>query len=348
MSNTKDYTLLTMQVYPTAPIETIGVDILNGDAELATVKGENLNLPANQWSNVQIDMSDAGISNTDFNKFNFLMALGTEDAMDVYVDNVQLGAAFFHVESIELNESSITLFPSETFALMASLFPEKATDPCVEWSSSDETVVTVTDEGIVEAVGEGTAQITATSRDMNKTATCDVAVAYSSDATLADLTVNGTTVEGFESSKLTYDMALPAGTVDVPDVAASTSDENASFKVTDASAVPGTTIVEVTAQDGETTATYEVNFTVETGILVSKVESISLYPNPAGEKVFIESDSRILSVCVKDLTGRTIIHQNGLNQTRIDLDLNNVMKGTYLIHITDEKGHVYLGKFLKR
>lgn len=34
-------------------------------------------------------------------------------------------------------------------------------DAVVTWSSSDETVATVTDEGVVHAVGEGTATITA-------------------------------------------------------------------------------------------------------------------------------------------------------------------------------------------
>lgn len=83
------------------------------------------------------------------------------------------------------------------------------------------------------------------------------------DATLSDLQVDGETIDGFAPSTLSYDVVLPAGTVDVPAVTATTTVEGAEAVVNDAASLPGTTEVVVTATDGETQQTYSVNFTVE-------------------------------------------------------------------------------------
>ena len=59
--------------------------------------------------------------------------------------------------------------------LTATIMPDHATNKNVTWSSSEENVATVKD-GVVTAVAEGTATITVTTEDGNKTATCTVIV----------------------------------------------------------------------------------------------------------------------------------------------------------------------------
>jgi uncharacterized protein YhbP (UPF0306 family) len=81
-------------------------------------------------------------------------------------------------------------------------------------------------------------------------------------ATLSDLKVSGTTVSGFSSTTMAYEVVLPKGTVAVPTVTATTSDANATKVITAATSLPGTTSVVVTAQDGATIKTYTVHFTV--------------------------------------------------------------------------------------
>ena len=83
------------------------------------------------------------------------------------------------------------------------------------------------------------------------------------DATLSDLTVNGTTVTDFSINTLNYNVVLPQGTTVVPTVVATSSQGTASAVVTDATSLPGTTSVLVTAEDGITTNTYNLNFTVQ-------------------------------------------------------------------------------------
>ena len=77
-------------------------------------------------------------------------------------------------KEIELNEVSLTLNEDESFQLEATVLPEDAVNKTVTWSSSDKDVATVSKKGLVEAVGKGTATITATCG--NATATCEVTV----------------------------------------------------------------------------------------------------------------------------------------------------------------------------
>ena len=78
--------------------------------------------------------------------------------------------------------------------------------------------------------------------------------------TLSDLTVDGTTISGFSPLETNYDVFLPEGTTTVPTVVATTTDASATSDVTDATSLPGTTSILITAQDGTTTSTVTVNF----------------------------------------------------------------------------------------
>ena len=78
------------------------------------------------------------------------------------------------VTSVTLNKTSLALTEQETFQLSATVSPDNATDKTVTWSSSNTAVATVSSNGLVTAVQEGSATITAKAGD--KTATCTVTV----------------------------------------------------------------------------------------------------------------------------------------------------------------------------
>lgn len=91
---------------------------------------------------------------------------------------VNVTAEEIHIESISLNESSITLEAktSETKQLTVTYNPQETTDAkTVTWSSSNPFVATVDENGLVTAVSGGTAVITARTAN-GKTASCDVKV----------------------------------------------------------------------------------------------------------------------------------------------------------------------------
>ena len=78
------------------------------------------------------------------------------------------------VASVTLSQSEAEMEIGETVQLQAQISPSNATEKEVMWGSSKQSVATVSDAGLVTAVGEGSAKITATAG--GKTATCVVTV----------------------------------------------------------------------------------------------------------------------------------------------------------------------------
>lgn len=79
------------------------------------------------------------------------------------------------VTGIALEKTELTLEEGELETLPARITPADASDPAVGWTSSDEAVAVVSG-GVVKALSEGTATITATTRDGGFTAQCTVTV----------------------------------------------------------------------------------------------------------------------------------------------------------------------------
>ncbi|MDT8717392.1 Ig-like domain-containing protein [Clostridium sp. 19966] len=98
-------------------------------------------------------------------------------------------------------DSSISLQVGKTGTLTAKVSPENSTLKNVSWISSDDKIAKVDSNGIVTAIGEGTAYITATTVDGGYKSTCKVTVTKVSsnaenagtgggDATVQNSTVN--------------------------------------------------------------------------------------------------------------------------------------------------------------
>jgi hypothetical protein len=80
---------------------------------------------------------------------------------------------------ITLSKTSLTLAPEKVDTLSCTFFPSKASNKELVWTSSDSSIATVSNAGIVTAVSVGSATITATSvSDNSIKATCEVSVAY--------------------------------------------------------------------------------------------------------------------------------------------------------------------------
>ena len=81
------------------------------------------------------------------------------------------------VTKVKLNSSSATVLTGATRTLKASVTPSSGAYTKVKWSSSDKSVATVTQTGVVSGIKKGTATIRATACDgSNKSASCKVTV----------------------------------------------------------------------------------------------------------------------------------------------------------------------------
>lgn len=94
------------------------------------------------------------------------------------VDNVETECSVtvlaVEAQGITLSETSIAIKETETFRLIATVMPENTTYNTVTWTTSDPAIATVDAEGLVTAVAEGNAIITATCG--NVSAECAVLV----------------------------------------------------------------------------------------------------------------------------------------------------------------------------
>ena len=179
---------------------------------------------------------------------------------------VTVKAKIIAVESVKLDKTTISLDKGKTVTLIATVGPENATDPTVTWTSSDETVATVKD-GIVTAVKEGTATITAKAGD--KTATCTVTVTIGVD----NITLNKTTATLTEGGTVTLTATVTPDDATDKSVTWTSSDETvATVKDGVVTAVKaGTATITAKAGDKTATCTVTVNANVAvTGVTLSE------------------------------------------------------------------------------
>ena len=165
------------------------------------------------------------------------------------------------VESVTLDASTATLFVGDTETLEATVTP----DTNVTWTSSDETVATVTD-GTVTAKKAGTATITAKAGDQTATCTVTVQNKYSVSVTasastlflngeaednIAVLTLSSTMTDGYSGEETVASYELTSSNPAVATVPDTVAANNGGASVTAAvtAVAAGTTTITVTAKD---------------------------------------------------------------------------------------------------
>ena len=112
------------------------------------------------------------------------------------------GDVTYKVTGVSLNKDSLTLDVGASDTLTATITPDKATNKNVTWSSDRSDVATV-DNGVVTAVGTGSATITVTTEDGGKTATCSVTV----NAPATTITTQPSNVTVTEGENATFSVA---------------------------------------------------------------------------------------------------------------------------------------------
>ena len=93
------------------------------------------------------------------------------DGQDGNTTDITIG-----VESVSLGFTEKTIYRFGTDTLTVSITPQNATNKGVIFESSDTSILTVDENGVIYARGEGCATVTATSEDGGRSAACEVTV----------------------------------------------------------------------------------------------------------------------------------------------------------------------------
>ena len=170
-----------------SPSEIIHVESVSLDAEalelevgktkevFATVLPENATNKELIWSSS--DESVATVENgliTALKEGKTVISAKSKDGYKSASVEVSVTAtpAVIHVESISLNKTELEMVTGDRENLSATVLPSDADDKSVTWTSSDESIATVSKSGKVSAISAGKVTITATTVDGGLTASC--------------------------------------------------------------------------------------------------------------------------------------------------------------------------------
>ena len=188
-SDSKEFTL-TIDQQGTIHVTSVSLD----KASLELTEGETAQLTATVLpdnatnKNVTWSTSNASIATVDANGLVTAVSAGTATITVTTEDGTKTASCTVTVTvpvtGVTLSQTQASLYYNRTpntLTLTATVAPDNATNKDVTWTSSDSTVATVDQNGLVTALARGTAVITATTVDGGKTATCTVTVSrYSS------------------------------------------------------------------------------------------------------------------------------------------------------------------------
>ncbi len=245
----------------------------------ATVKPDNATDNTVTWtsSNSSIAIVDANGKVTAVKEGTAKITAKAGDKTAECTVTVSKAATTIPVTGVGLNTQELKLSIGEAGQLTATVNPSDATNKEVEWNSSDESVAKVDSTGKVVGLSEGTAEITVTTKDGSKKATCAVNVIEPVvDVGSIKLNTNSLKLSIGEAGQLTA--TINPDTATNKELKWSSSDTSIATvdntgKVLGISA--GNTTITVETQDGSIKATCEV--TVITPVV--NVESVGLNTN---------------------------------------------------------------------
>ncbi len=231
------------------------------------------------------------------------------------------------VTGVSLNKTSATLEAGKTLQLTAAVRPENATNQDVTWSSNNEDVATVDEDGLVRAIKAGTAKITVTTEEAGKNAVATITVKSAAGSAVTSVELDMADVVLLVNETLSLDATVLPDTAANKEVtwsssASSVATVDADGKVT-AKAV-GTATITVTTKDGGKKATCRVKvdpIVAVNGVSISVSElnlevgaseslSATVSPENAANKKVIWSSSNT-TIATVDSNGKVTAKKAG-------------------------------------
>ena len=222
---------------------------------------------------------------------------------------------------VTLNVENLNLFVGQTETLSATVEPENTTDAKIVWASDDETIATVSEDGIVTAVMVGIANITATCGEA--TATCKVSVSpvLPTEITLniSNVTLNTEETIGLEAIVEPENATEVALTWASSDKAIATVD--AVGNVT--AIAPGTATITVSTSNGITSSCTITVLAKQSGIDIVNDDSMALVVVD-GSDIVVRTRAEVYNV-----TGVCIAVSDGGR-------INSLPHGLYIVKVGEQ------------
>ena len=151
--------------------ETLIATVAPGDASNKTVTWSS--------SNPAVAMVSSGGMIIGVSVGSAIITVTTQDGNRTATCSVTVtdAAVTIPVTGVTLNKNSTTISVGGAETLAATIIPSDATNKNVSWSSSNQAVAMVSSNGVIIGVSVGSATITVTTQDGERTATCSVIVA---------------------------------------------------------------------------------------------------------------------------------------------------------------------------
>ncbi len=146
-------------------------------AELTPSNATNKTLHWSSTNSSVAKVSDTGLV-TAVSEGKAQIIVTTTDGSNLSaICNIIVEKQFVLINSISLNPNSVRIPVGDNHKILPILSPADATNKNLIWSSTNNSVATISQDGVVDGVGEGKAVIIATTQDgSNLSATCEVEV----------------------------------------------------------------------------------------------------------------------------------------------------------------------------
>ena len=248
-----------------------------------------------------------------------------------------------YITGLTLNKSSVTLKKGDTDQLTASIVPSTATMPNVVWKSSRSKVVSVTQDGLITALGlSGDCIIYAIAADgSGVSAQCEVTVEY---VPVTAITLNKNIVNIEVNGTYQLEATVEPSNATIKDVIWTSSDASVvsvdSTGLLKAEAMTGDVIVTATTVDGGYTATcaVHIDYRPVTGITLDK-DYIEFVPTGESAQTLVATVLPI-DASIQDVTWESsdesiaTVDENGVVTPT---DIENVT-GSCIITVTTVEG----------
>jgi hypothetical protein len=169
------------------------------------------------------------------------------------------------------------------------------------------------------------------------------------NAKLKSIMVDGDLIPDFNPDTYTYQYVYNYERM--PLIRVELEDSNASYDIIPLMDMPGQSIINVVAEDGETVLSYCINFS--SGVKVEKFLSVSdnlfLYPNPTNNHIQLmisNPEIKIDNVSIYDFCGK-LIKTQPMKDANMPIDVSTLSQGVYIMKVNQGVETVKIFKFLK-